>query len=155
MAVCPLKRTHCDSSRYVCVALLVAHCALTLCSGTPLPTQRVFAHLECSAKRAHDMRHFVVTNKNEFGEPVNPLQQADATEFFSMLCDRLETALKGSPQAQLLPRIFGGSIVGQIACRGGCGTTSENVEPTSVVSLDVKGNKVRGRGAVQPHSKQS
>ena len=75
------------------------------------------------------------------GRVVNVMQQHDAQEFFNVLCDRLETQLKATSQANLLKRVFGGTTVGQLICHGGCGSVREREEGFFTLELDVKGNK--------------
>jgi hypothetical protein len=39
-----------------------------------------------------------ITNQDYDGQPVDTSVQMDVDEFFNMLCDKLETKLKGTPQ---------------------------------------------------------
>jgi ubiquitin carboxyl-terminal hydrolase 34 len=59
--------------------------------------QILLANLQESEKKYFDTKDFVKTYKYD-GQPVDPLVQMDADEFFNMLFDRLDTLLKGTEQ---------------------------------------------------------
>ena len=76
-----------------------------------------------------------------------PFQQNDAAEFFMLLCDHLETALKGTRHANLLRASFGGKLVQQVIWEGwpapggggGGRQVSEREEDFVTIQLEVKG----------------
>ena len=71
----------------------------------------------------------------------NPVyEQNDANEFFSILTDRLGTALEKTTRPKLLEDCYGGKLVHQLICRG-CPHKSERDEPFFNISLDVQGKK--------------
>jgi hypothetical protein len=41
-------------------------------------------------------------------------EQMDASEFFAQFFDKLESALKGTPHAELLNSVFGGKLSNQV-----------------------------------------
>ena len=42
----------------------------------------------------------------------------DVEEFLNMLFDRLETAIKGSPNAKTIQNHFGGKFASEMICKG-------------------------------------
>ena len=100
--------------------------------------QSLFAHLSASEKQVSDTSNFVHTYKDENGQPINPRIQQDAQEFFNVLCDRVEKTLKGSPHAGLMQHVFGGKLVNQVICHGGCTKDRERDEDFYCVSLQVQ-----------------
>jgi ubiquitin carboxyl-terminal hydrolase 34 len=63
--------------------------------------QMLLANLQESEKKFFDTKDFCKSYKYD-GQPINPLVQMDADEFFNMLFDRLENLLKGTPQVRSL-----------------------------------------------------
>jgi hypothetical protein len=64
--------------------------------------------------------------------------QQDAQEFFNVICERLEKRLAKGPQAKVVKHLFGGALVNQMICHGGCGSVRENPEEFFTLSLQVK-----------------
>lgn len=60
--------------------------------------QLLFAGLLKSEKQYVNPKGFCHAFKDWDGNPTNVLEQMDVEEFFNMLMDRIETAIKGSPQ---------------------------------------------------------
>jgi ubiquitin carboxyl-terminal hydrolase 9/24 len=60
--------------------------------------QLLFAGLSRSEKQYVNPKGFCHAFKDWEGNPTNVLEQMDVEEFFNMLMDRIETAVKGSPQ---------------------------------------------------------
>src|SRR5207237_5610534 len=100
--------------------------------------QTLFSYLSMSEKQAVDTNRFCHSYKDERGEPINVRIQQDAQEFFNVLCDRLEKQLKGGAYADLIKRLFGGQLVNQLLCHGGCNRIRESEETFYCTSLQVK-----------------
>jgi ubiquitin C-terminal hydrolase len=64
----------------------------------------------------------------------------DVDEFSNLLMDRIEHAIKGTPDEDLVKRNFGGVISSEIICKT-CPHSSEREEPFFAVSLPVKNKK--------------
>mmetsp|Transcript_5901 Transcript_5901/g.22384 ORF Transcript_5901/g.22384 Transcript_5901/m.22384 type:complete len:2668 (-) Transcript_5901:111-8114(-) len=73
--------------------------------------QKLFGFLQDSAKSWFNLEEFCETYKDFEGNPIHPGRQQDANEFFNFLFDKIEDALRGTPQASLLKDIFGGRLV--------------------------------------------
>jgi len=101
--------------------------------------QALLGFLSFSEKQSYDTTPFCLTYKDENGQPVNVRIQQDAQEFFNVLVDRLEKRLKSSPMQHLFRRIFGGTVINQLVCHGGCGSIRESSEDFYTLSLEVKG----------------
>jgi ubiquitin carboxyl-terminal hydrolase 34 len=69
---------------------------------------------------------------------MNLAQQMDASEFFNVFFDKLENALKGTPQEKLLEHVFGGVISNQLTCITPTPHTAERLEKFFILSLEVK-----------------
>jgi ubiquitin C-terminal hydrolase len=102
-----------------------------------LQMQTLFGFLQNSAKRYYDTRPFCNSYKVD-GQPVNCSQQQDATEFFNIFTDRVESALKQTHQENLLKKVFGGRIMSQLIYEN---QVSETIEPCSLIQLEIKNKK--------------
>jgi ubiquitin carboxyl-terminal hydrolase 9/24 len=51
------------------------------------------------------------------GQPVNIIEQMDVEEYLNMFMDRLENAIKGTPQEKTIQYHFGGSFANEIICK--------------------------------------
>lgn len=100
--------------------------------------QRMMAMLSVSERRAAQPQAWCHAYKDESGNPTNVLIQQDAQEYFNQLCDRLEVALKPTPQAALPTRVLGGTFSNQLMCLADCGTVKDRPEPFYCVSLQVQ-----------------
>jgi len=68
--------------------------------------------------------------------------QMDVNEFFNVLFEKLEQSLKGSPHANLLDHVFGGTLSNQLLGReSSCSHQRSRDENFYILSLDVKGKK--------------
>jgi ubiquitin C-terminal hydrolase len=74
------------------------------------------------------------------GSHILPDVQQDALEFFHILCDHLDNALKGGPDERLLSRFFGGRSATQLICKG-CPHRYERFEHFFTLQLTVFGNR--------------
>jgi len=102
--------------------------------------QYMFCFLQESFKRYYDTTKFCRTIKDETGQPVNTRVQMDANEYFNKLFDRIENILEGTPQANLVKEVFGGTLTNQLLPQG-CEHSSERDEPFYALSIDVKNKK--------------
>jgi ubiquitin carboxyl-terminal hydrolase 9/24 len=74
------------------------------------------------------------------GSPMNTSKQMDIDEFFNNLMDRIEDAIKPTPQSKIIQRVFGGSLSNELIFKG-CPHYSEREEPFMALSLPVKNKK--------------
>jgi len=75
------------------------------------------------------------------GNPIDIFEQQDVDEFFNVLMDQLEHALKDSKRPDILRDLFGGVLCNQILCKEGCSHRSEREEKFMVCQLEVKGKQ--------------
>jgi ubiquitin C-terminal hydrolase len=109
--------------------------------STLFQMQLIFANLQETEKKYYAAKGF--TKAFRFaGEPVDVRKQQDATEFFSVLSDTLETELKGTAQEKLLSEILGGEIVNEIkSLEEEYEYISQRPEPFFSIQLDIKNKK--------------
>ena len=100
--------------------------------------RKCLSNLMLSDRRSYDTRNLVESIRGYDGDPIRPGEQQDVDEFFNLFCDRLETELKPLKQKGLLKDIFGGELCHRITCQH-CQHSSERVEDSMCVSVDVKG----------------
>ncbi|ETO16136.1 Ubiquitin carboxyl-terminal hydrolase family protein, partial [Reticulomyxa filosa] len=72
------------------------------------------------------------------GRPIDVRVQQDVQEFFNILTDRIENELKGTKFRYLLQDCFGGKVVNQMICQGGCGSVRERQQDFVMISLPIK-----------------
>jgi len=99
---------------------------------------RMFSYLTLSEKQAFNTREFCRSYKDETGNPVDVRIQQDVQEFFNIFTDRIETELKGTKFRYLLQDCFGGKVVNQMICQGGCGSVREREQDFAMISLPIK-----------------
>ncbi|ETO15830.1 ubiquitin domain-containing protein [Reticulomyxa filosa] len=80
---------------------------------------------------------FIKKKKNQ-GNPVDVRIQQDVQEFFNILTDRIENELKPTQFRRLLQDCFGGKVVNQMICQGGCGSVREREQDFMMISLPIK-----------------
>jgi len=102
--------------------------------------QCIFAFLNQSEQQYYNPQGFTNAFKDWDGNPTNVLIQMDVDEFFNMFMDRLEFAIKGSPQEKMIQDHFGGTYANELICKG-CPHYSERSEPYLAVNLQVKNKK--------------
>jgi ubiquitin carboxyl-terminal hydrolase 9/24 len=102
--------------------------------------QCIFAHLLLSEQQYYNPQGFTNAFKDWDGNPTNVLIQMDVDEFFNMFMDRLEFAIKGTPQEKMIQDHFGGTYANELICKG-CPHYSERSEPYLAVNLQVKNKK--------------
>jgi len=74
------------------------------------------------------------------GQPTNVLEQMDVEEFLQMFFDRLETAIKGTPQEKTIQAHFGGTFASEVICKG-CPHQFERPEPFLSIGVTVKNKR--------------
>ena len=102
--------------------------------------QLLFAGLLKSEKQYVNPKGFCHSFKDWEGNAVNVLEQMDVEEFFNMLMDRIETAVKGSPQQRTIQQHFGGQFASEMICKG-CPHKYERQEAFLSLSIPVKNQK--------------
>lgn len=100
----------------------------------------LFLALKHSQKQYHVPKKFCHAFKDFSGNPTNILEQMDVDEFCNLLMDRIEAAIKGSADPDLVKRNFGGVLVNEIIGKT-CPHSSEREEPFFALSLPVKNKK--------------
>lgn len=66
--------------------------------NTFLQWQQLFAGLQLSQKQYMNPKAYCHSFKDYDGNPVNVIEQMDVEEYMNQLFDKLETAIKGTPQ---------------------------------------------------------
>ncbi|MCL4118408.1 UNVERIFIED_CONTAM: hypothetical protein GTU68_037864, partial [Idotea baltica] len=98
--------------------------------------QAIFAHLACSKLQYYVPRglwkHFKLQ-----GEPVNLREQHDACEFYNILVESINEALKALGENQILNKILGGSFSDQKICKT-CPHRYSREEAFTVISIDIR-----------------
>lgn len=102
--------------------------------------QLLFAGLQKSEKQYVSPKGFCHAFKDWEGNPTNVLEQMDVEEFFNMLMDRIETAIKGSPYQHTIKNHFGGKFASEMICKG-CPHKYERSEPFLSLSITVKNQR--------------
>ena len=102
--------------------------------------QRLFAELDESVKQFYNPEPFCKEFTDIEGNPIDAFEQMDVDEFFNMLTDKLETALKETTKAATIKEHFGGVFSNQIICKD-CPHQSEREEPFSAINLQIKNKK--------------
>ena len=100
--------------------------------------QKLFAHLQEGQKKFYTTEGFCKSYIDYSGQPINPGIQMDADEFFNMLFEKLENALKGTGRDTFLRDFFGGKVCNQVISKE-CDHVSENFEDYYTISVPVKG----------------
>jgi ubiquitin C-terminal hydrolase len=73
------------------------------------------------------------------GESICVNEQQDVEEFLNMFTDRMESTLSSTADPNLMSDIFGGKLSHLITCKR-CGFTSERIEDSRSISLDIRGH---------------
>ena len=103
--------------------------------------QLMFGYLQESEKKWFDTRELCGVIRDAEGAAVNPSIQMDADEFFMQLFEQLEGALKETPQADLLKKLFQGQMVMQMLNKDTKQKYSERLETWFTISIDIKSKK--------------
>ncbi|KAF9905687.1 hypothetical protein EC991_001361 [Linnemannia zychae] len=102
--------------------------------------QVLFSNLQESIKRAYNSQGFCYSYKDWDGNPMNVAVQMDVDEFFSILFDRLENSVKGTPQEELFKKQYGLKLVQQIKSKD-CEHISEREDSSFSIQCEVKNKK--------------
>ncbi|KAG0375629.1 hypothetical protein BGX24_008849 [Mortierella sp. AD032] len=102
--------------------------------------QVLFSNLQESIKRAYNAQGFCYSYKDWDGNPMNVAVQMDVDEFFSILFDRLENSVKGTPQEELFKKQYGLKLVQQIKSKD-CEHISEREDSSFSIQCEVKNKK--------------
>ncbi|CAL4062679.1 unnamed protein product [Meganyctiphanes norvegica] len=98
--------------------------------------QAIFAHLACSKLQYYVPRglwkHFKLQ-----GEPVNLREQHDACEFYNILVESLNEALKALGHEQIMNKVLGGTYSDQKICKT-CPHRYSREETFTVISIDIR-----------------
>jgi ubiquitin carboxyl-terminal hydrolase 34 len=98
----------------------------------------VFASLKSSILKTIIPINFAKNFRAFDGEPINPNQQQDANEFYSLLLNEIETHLKEQPQ-NIVKDFFMGMMVNKIvSLESEMPFESRNEEPFMTILLDIK-----------------
>jgi len=104
--------------------------------------QEVFGCLQESEKRDANPKRFLAAYKLATKDTSTVTRQQDVDEFFNILWQRLETALKGTPQWKVLEATFSGSVSVEVrSIDPERPYRSEHEEDFHVLSLDIKGRR--------------
>ena len=84
---------------------------------SPSPPDLSLTPTQESEKKWFDTRELCAAFRDADNAPVNPSVQMDVDEFFMQLFEQLETALKGTDEADLLKNLFQGEMVNQVLAK--------------------------------------
>ena len=101
-------------------------------------TQRLFATMQNTFRKAVDPRSFAACVKSLNSEPIDVNIQMDADEFYNLLFDQWEGQMLSDADKQLFRSFYGGRTVNQIKSKE-CEHVSERTESFFVVQCDVLG----------------
>lgn len=101
--------------------------------------QKIFGYLLGSFKPNINTVYFCKAYKDFEGNEIDPNRQQDANEFFNFLFDKIEDALRGTNQSNLLKNYFGGRLVNRTEYEiEGSIRTNYIEEPFFGMNLEVK-----------------
>lgn len=101
-------------------------------------TQKLFAIMQNTFRKAADPREFAACVKGLNSEPIDINVQMDADEFYNLLFDQWEGQMLSSETKQLFRSFYGGQTVNQIKSKE-CEHVSEREEGFFVIQCDVQG----------------
>jgi hypothetical protein len=81
--------------------------------------QRMMAHLQETQRRAFNPKPLCMALKDWDGNPINTMEQRDASEYLTQLFDKLETEMAGSAEAKLVKDVVGGVKANEFIAEGG------------------------------------
>ena len=105
-----------------------------------LQWQTLFAGLLLSQKMYVNPKGYCHAFKDWEGNPVNVFEQMDVEEYLTMFMDRLEAAIKGTPQEKTIHYHFGGKFANEIICKT-CPCNYSRDEPFLSLGVPVKNKK--------------
>jgi ubiquitin carboxyl-terminal hydrolase 34 len=101
-----------------------------------LQLMKLIAFLELSERSDYNPREFCFSYKDFNGGPTNMREQNDTHEFLNIAFDRVENALRDTPQKYLLQNVLGGKTCSVTICKG-CGSVNMSSEQFNF-SLEVQ-----------------
>ena len=101
-------------------------------------TQKLFAEMQTSFRRAADPRPFVACVKNLDKTPIDMGVQMDADEFYNLLFDQWEAQLVREEDKQKFRAFYGGQTLQQVKSKE-CEHVSERAETFFALQCDVQG----------------
>ena len=102
--------------------------------------QCLFSALNQSVKQSYNPKIFCHAFKDWDGKSINVMEQMDVDEFFNLFLDKIETVIKGTPQAKTIAHHFGGVYANQLICKD-CPHSSIRDEPFLAINLQIKNKK--------------
>ena len=99
--------------------------------------QKMLGFMELTERQDFNPFDFCFACKDIEGNPTQLGVQQDAQEFLNVFFDRIETALRPTPQKYLLQSVFGGKNCNQCICQN-CGNITRRVEDFYNLSLEVR-----------------
>lgn len=102
--------------------------------------QMMFRTMILSSRRMYDTFDLLQSISGFDGEVIGADEQQDVEEFLNLFSCRLESNLKQTNDPKLIADIFGGQFSHLITCKK-CGTASERLEESRVLSLDINGHQ--------------
>ena len=105
-----------------------------------LQWQTLFAGLLLSQKMYVNPKAYCHSFKDWEGQPVNVFEQMDVEEYLNMFLDRLENAIKGTPQAKTIQYHFGGKLAAEVICKT-CPHNYTRAEDFLSIGVPVKNKK--------------
>ena len=103
-------------------------------------TQCLFSALTESVKQHYNPKIFCHAFKDWDGKSINVMEQMDVDEFFNLFLDKIENAIKGTPQEKSIKYHFGGVYANQLICKD-CPHSSLREEPFLAINLQIKNKK--------------
>jgi ubiquitin carboxyl-terminal hydrolase 34 len=101
-------------------------------------TQKLFAEMQTSYRRAADPRPFAACVKNLDKTPIDIGVQMDADEFYNLLFDQWEAQLVKEEDKQKFRAFYGGQTLQQVKSKE-CEHVSERAETFFALQCDVQG----------------
>lgn len=102
--------------------------------------QELMVHLRHGTSAVVFPNFFCESFRFPDGSCILPEVQQDALEYFHILCDHLDNALKGGTDEKLLSHFFGGRSATQLICKG-CPHRYERFEHFFTLQLAVSSNR--------------
>lgn len=102
--------------------------------------QTLFAGLLLSEKMYVNPKTYCHAFKDWEGQPCNVLEQMDVEEYLNMFLDKLENAIKGTPQEKTIHYHFGGELANEMIGQT-CPHKSSRKETMLNIGVTVKNKK--------------
>jgi ubiquitin carboxyl-terminal hydrolase 34 len=102
--------------------------------------RKMFGYLQSTTRLDFAPHDFCYSFKGFSGEPVNVGVQQDAQEFVSMIFDKLEDAIKGTPFKRVIDSIYRGKLTNTLTCSK-CKKAKHREEIFYSLQVDIKNSK--------------